>query len=83
MGFEDKMVDYNDKGIDCFVWHEELKIYIKSKINILMIYFIATAQYTQFKLQDKIEYNNLIKSEVDYNKLESDVMVAKQTAAVL
>ena len=22
---EDKIIDYNDKGIDCYVWHEELK----------------------------------------------------------
>ena len=22
---EEKIIDYNDKGIDCYIWHEELK----------------------------------------------------------
>ncbi len=70
-------LDKTGKTIDLLLKDKE------SVNNIFKIYFIATAQYTQSKLQDKIEYNNMIKSEVDYNKFESDVMVAKQTAAVL
>ena len=32
---EEKIIDYNDKGIDCFVWHEEAKnLYLSLTFNL-------------------------------------------------
>ena len=28
---EEKIIDYNDKGIDCYIWHEELKFVHNTK----------------------------------------------------
>lgn len=48
--------------------------------RIFKIYSTATALYSQTKSQEGIEYNNMIKSELDYAAFEGHVSVAKQIA---
>ena len=52
----------------------------KQSINkILRIYSLATNLYYKSKTDDNIDYNTMIKSEIDYQELEKYVSIAKSS----
>ena len=67
-------IDKTEKTIDML---------LKDAVNVeklFKIYSMATnIYYSQMKTQKEIEYNNMIKSELDYKLFEQCVDIAKQS----
>ena len=50
--------------------------------KLVRIYSIAINLYTNSKQNENVEYNTMIKSEIDYDELEKNVNIARQAALI-
>ena len=50
--------------------------------KLVRIYSIAINLYTNSKQNENVEYNTMIKSEIDYDELEKNVIIARQAALI-
>ena len=76
---EDKIVDYNDKGIDCYVWHEELKNlyliqnkYYDDNSNVSVDYFFNDFLTRSIGALEKGTYNRSPELQKIFNKYSCD-----------
>ena len=76
---EEKIIDYNDKGIDCYIWHEELKNlyiiqnkYYDDNSNVSVDYVFNDFLTRSIGALEKGTYSHSPELQKIYNKYHSD-----------
>ena len=76
---EEKIIDYNDKGIDCFVWHEEFKNlyliqnkYYDDNSSVTVDYYFNDFLTRSIGSLEKNTYNHSPQLQKIFNKYKDD-----------
>lgn len=76
---EEKIIDYNDKGIDCYVWHEEFKNlyliqnkYYDDNSSVTVDYYFNDFLTRSIGSLEKNTYNHSPELQKIFNKYKDD-----------
>ena len=71
---EEKIIDYNDKGVDCYVWHEDLHdLYlIQNKSKLLKSGSEENTKVVNFIKNNKITINDILNLYLLYLRAEKE-----------